>query len=324
MALKVFTNTGGAPSSAITDAIHYAIDHGANVINMSFGSSIPSRAICGAVQEASAEGIIVVAAAGNGNAKTRSYPASFSGVIAVGGSGSGSAYSGSPAAMRERASFSQYGPKAVDVVAPAVDIVSTAVLSLNDQLSGHGKAGDFDYFYGNGTSFASPLVAGEAALLLSRVRELGLDGCVSSDTIERIILRSTTDLGDDPTDSPDGGARWAGYGRVDFFVAVQKIGPHLVTAPRAPRKLSASGTGAGVVELSWADASNNEQGFQVERAVKDGKNIGPWEMVANVGRNVTSYTDSAAPSGLTCLYRVAAFNPAATNYVRQAATVRVP
>ena len=66
MALKVFTNTGGAPSSAITDAIHYAIDHGANVINMSFGSSIPSKIVSSAIQEASAQDVILVAAAGNG------------------------------------------------------------------------------------------------------------------------------------------------------------------------------------------------------------------------------------------------------------------
>ena len=324
MPLKVFTNTGGAPSAAITDAIYYAIDHGANVINMSFGSSLPSKAIYSAIEEASTKGVILVAAAGNGNAKTRSYPASFRGVIAVGGSGSGSASSGSPAAMRERARFSQFGTKAVDVVAPAVDIVSTAVLSMNDEMAGYGKAGDFDYFYGNGTSFASPLVAGEAALLLSRVHELGLDGCISADAIERIILTATTDVGDDPTDDPDGGAHWAGHGRVDFFAAVQQVGPQLVTAPKAPARMYATAADPGVVELHWVDNSNNEQGFHIERAVKDGKNIGPFEAVADVERNVTSYTDSTAQSNVTYLYRVAAFNPASTNCVRKVATVVAP
>ncbi|HUI07612.1 MAG TPA: S8 family serine peptidase [Verrucomicrobiae bacterium] len=324
MPLKVFTNTGGAPSSAIADAIYYAIDHGANVINMSFGSSIPSKAIYRAVQEASADGIILVSAAGNGNTKARSYPASFRGVIAVGGSGSGSATSGSPAEMRERASFSQFGPRAVDVVAPAVDIVSTAVLSLSDEMAGYGKAGDFEYFYGNGTSFASPLVAGEAALLLSRVHELGLDGCITAEAIERVILTATTDLGDDPADSPDGGPHWAGHGRVDFFAAVQQIGPELVTGPRAPGRFRASVTDSGDVELSWVDNSNNEQGFRIERAVRDGSSVSSFEVVADVTRNVTSYTDSTAQSGVTYLYRIAAINPAATNYVRRAAMVSVP
>ena len=94
-------------------------------------------------------------------------------MISVGGSGSGSILSGGSAAnMRSRASFSEYGKKAVDVVAPAVDIVSTAVLSMTDQ--NNGRAGRHrDVCVGDGTSFASPLVAGEAALLLSVSSNLG-------------------------------------------------------------------------------------------------------------------------------------------------------
>jgi hypothetical protein len=151
-----------------------------------------------------------------------------------------------------------------------------------------------------------------------------LDGCVSAEVIERIILGATTDLGDDPTDTPDGGARWAGHGRVDFFVAVQQIGPQLVTAPRAPSKIYAAAAGSGVVGLNWVDNSDNEQGFRIERAVKDGKSTGSFELVAAVERNVISYTDSTVQSGMTYVYRVAAFNPVATNYVRKAATVIVP
>jgi subtilisin family serine protease len=324
MPLKVFTNSGGAPASAIADAIYYAIDHDASVINMSFGSALPSKIIYSAIREASDQGVILVAAAGNGNTNRRSYPAGFSGVIAVGGSGSGSVLSGSPAGMRSRASFSQFGPKAVDVVAPAVDIVSTAVLSKTDELQGYGKAGSFSYYYGSGTSFASPLVAGEAALLLARVHELGLDGCISAEIIERIIVTATTDLGDDPTDSPDGGAKWAGHGRVDFLAAVQQIGPQLVTAPRAPARVSARVGDSGAVELNWIDNSSNEQGFLIERAEKNGKTVGAFAPIAEVDRNLDTYTDTTAQSGVTYLYRLASVNPAATNYVRKAASVTAP
>jgi subtilisin family serine protease len=324
MPLKVFTNTGGAPSSAIAEAIYYAIDHKADIINMSFGSAYASRIIYSALQEASDQGVILVAAAGNGNTNRRSYPAGFRGVIAVGGSGSGSVLSGSPAGIRSRASFSQFGPKAVDVVAPAVDIVSTAVLSKTDELQGYGKAGSFSYYYGNGTSFASPLVAGEAALLLSRVHELGLDGSISADSIIRVIVTATTDLGDDPTDSPDGGAKWAGNGRVDFLAAVQQIGPQLVTAPRAPTKVSARIGNTGAVELSWIDTSSNEQGFLIERAEKNGKTVGAFTPIAEVDPNVDTYADTTAQSGVTYLYRLASVNAAATNYVRRAATVTAP
>ena len=151
-----------------------------------------------------------------------------------------------------------------------------------------------------------------------------MDGCISADTIQRIILRATTDLGDDPTDSPNGGARWAGRGRVDFYAAVQQISSQLVTAAKAPSKMHATAAGSGVVELNWVDNSDNEQGFRIERAVKDGQSVGPFELMADVGRNVASYTDSTAQSGMTYIYRVAAFNPAATNHVHKAATVSVP
>jgi subtilisin family serine protease len=153
-------------------------------------------------------------------------------VISVGGSGSGSALSGgSEANMRTRATFSEYGKKAVDVVAPAVDIVSTAVLSMTDQNNGAGQAGSPTYDVGNGTSFASPLVAGEAALLLARVEQLGLGGSISADTIESVILNTATDMGED-TNCPWAGADWAGHGRVDYLTAVQQIGPQLAKAPK--------------------------------------------------------------------------------------------
>ena len=110
MPLKVFTNVGGAPSTAIAEAIQFAADHGANVINMSFGSLVPTRIIDSAIQYAHAQGVIIVAVAGNNNSNKRSYPASYRYVISVGGSGSGSILSGGSAAtMRSRASFSEYG-----------------------------------------------------------------------------------------------------------------------------------------------------------------------------------------------------------------------
>src|SRR5208283_3456915 len=76
MALKVFTSSGGAPSSAITEAIQFATDHNANIINMSFGSPYPVRSIASAIKQAHAQGIIAVAAAGNNDSSQRSYPAS--------------------------------------------------------------------------------------------------------------------------------------------------------------------------------------------------------------------------------------------------------
>ena len=223
MPLKVFTNTGGAPvhGHCRGDPFRRRPRREHHQHELRQPRPDPDH-LQSAIKYAHAQGVIMVAAAGNNNSSQRSYPASYPHVISVGGTGSGSVLSGGSAAnMRARASFSEYGPKAVDVVAPAVDIVSTAVLSMTDQNNGWGQAGDSTYFVGNGTSFASPLVAGEAALLLSRGEHLGLDGSITADTIESVILNATTDLGDDPTDTPNGGAKWAGHGRVDFLAALQ-------------------------------------------------------------------------------------------------------
>ena len=216
MPLKVFTDDGGAPASAIAAALYYAADNGANIANLSLGSSYPTKTISRAVKDVSKRGLVIVASAGNGNSNRRQYPARYKNVIAVGGTGNAANPAG-------RASFSQFGPKAVDVVAPAVDIVSTAVISLADQLKGNGQAGEPTYFYGNGTSFAAPLVSGEAALVLARARQLGLT--LSNRDVRRIILSATVPLGDDPADLPDGGVAWAGHGRVDFLAALQMVGP---------------------------------------------------------------------------------------------------
>jgi subtilisin family serine protease len=320
MPLKVFTNTGGAPATAIAEAIEFAADHGAHIINMSFGSLVPTRTILKAIQYAHDQGVIIVSAAGNNNSSKRSYPASYPHVISVGGTGSGSILSGGGAAnMQSRASFSEYGPKAVDVVAPAVDIVGTGVLSMTDQNNGSGQAGSPTYFVGDGTSFSSPLVAGEAALLLSRAEQLGLLGSISPEAIENVILNSATYLGPDPNSPANVGADWAGHGRVDYLAALQQIGPQLAQAPNAPKRLSAKPAGTGTVELTWMAGSDNEQGFLIERAEKSNGTIGSFEVIDVVGHGATGYTDPAVQSGVTYLYQVGAFNVAATNFTRTAA-----
>jgi len=319
MPLKVFTNSGGAPATAIAEAIRFAADHHANIINMSFGSLVPTRILYNAVQYAHAHGVIMVAAAGNNNSSKRSYPASYPHVISVGGSGSGSVLSGgSVTNMRLRASFSEFGPKAVDVVAPAVDVVGTAVLSVTDQNNGMGQAGSPTYFIGDGTSFSSPLVAGETALLLSRAEELGLADSISPDAIVSVILNTTTCLGEDAVTAPDGGPNWAGRGRVDYLAALQQIGPQLVAAPAAPAHLIAKPVGTGTIDLNWTNRSHNEQGFFILRAERADGSPDSFDVIDGVDRGATSYTDTTAQSGTTYRYEVAAYNVAGTNFTHTA------
>jgi Concanavalin A-like lectin/glucanases superfamily/Fibronectin type III domain len=75
--------------------------------------------------------------------------------------------------------------------------------------------------------------------------------------------------------------------------------------PASPGNLGATAVNGTSVNLAWTDNSNNETGFQIERATATG---GPWAVVGTVGVNVTGYTDSGLAAGTTYYYRVSAFN----------------
>ena len=139
--VQVFGTSGGASWSQIIKAINYAVDNGAQVINMSLGGYASSPLVQQAIDRATERGILVVASAGNNNTSQPAYPASMNGVISV-------------AATNEagtKASFSNYGPT-VDISAPGDTM----------RLLSHGG-----YRMAAGTSFSAPFIAGMAALLKS-------------------------------------------------------------------------------------------------------------------------------------------------------------
>lgn len=142
----------------IANAIYYAVDNGAKIINMSFGKSISPQKIMvdEAVKYAAQRGVLLIHAAGNeneNNDKSENYPSKkmLDGTVAnnwieVGAS----SWRNAPNAV---ADFSNYGNKTVDIFAPGVDVNSSVEGSLYEELSG--------------TSMAAPVVAGVAALLFS-------------------------------------------------------------------------------------------------------------------------------------------------------------
>jgi serine protease len=142
MPIKVLDSTGSGSDTNIAIGINYARDHGAKVINLSLGGTFDDPALRTAVASAISHGIVVVAAAGNDGTGTVGFPASYPGVLAVGATDHTGALT----------SFSSYGPR-VDVVAPGLDITSTALGSTEA------------YSADSGTSFSSPIVAGVAAML---------------------------------------------------------------------------------------------------------------------------------------------------------------
>jgi subtilisin family serine protease len=127
------------------DGIYYAVDNGADILNLSWGSTHNSELLQDAIAYASERGVVVCAAAGNENAETYFYPAACGGslVLAVGATDQ----------KDDKASYSSFG-NWVHVSAPGSSILSTCV-------SGN-------YCSKSGTSMAAPHVAGMAGLLLSR------------------------------------------------------------------------------------------------------------------------------------------------------------
>ncbi|WP_258728927.1 S8 family peptidase [Bacillus atrophaeus] len=146
-AVKVLSSSGSGDYSWIINGIEWAISNNMDVINMSLGGPQGSTALKAVVDKAVSQGIVVVAAAGNsgssGSTSTVGYPAKYPSVIAVGAVDSNN----------QRASFSSAGSE-LDVMAPGVSIQSTLPGS--------------SYGSYNGTSMASPHVAGAAALVLSK------------------------------------------------------------------------------------------------------------------------------------------------------------
>jgi subtilisin family serine protease len=179
----------------VANAIRYAVDNGARVVNMSFGKShSPQKSVVDeAVRYAESKGVLLVHAAGNdgenlnegGNYPNQEYAGGgrASNWIEVGASG----WAG-PGQLA--ANFTNYGRGKVDVFAPGVAILST----LNNQ----------DYGRLDGTSMAAPVVSGIAATLLSYFPEL------TAQQVREIILASAVRYTNQEV------ARPGGEGRVSF------------------------------------------------------------------------------------------------------------
>ena len=171
----------------IANAIRYAVDNGANVINMSFGKgfSPEKAAVDEAVKYADSKGVLMVHAAGNDGENLAEKPSFPTPAYLSGGRPNNwievgaSSWKGLDSLA---ASFSNYGKAQVDVFAPGVDILSTV------------PGGGYDRE--SGTSMAAPVVSGLAAMLMSYFPNL------SAADVKRIILDSTTRYADQKVARP--------------------------------------------------------------------------------------------------------------------------
>ena len=181
MSLKAFAGDGTSDIFNIVRAIYYAADNGANVISMSFEIAQGSPALQNAIQYALSKNVVVVAASGNDAEQILVFPSAYNSVIGV----------GSTSNSDIKSSFTNFGTNSVFIAAPGEGVITTY------------PGGN--YAAGWGTSFSTPLVAGEAALIL-QARPTYKPGDVAN-AISRAVA-----------------VQQMGHGRADLCLALSSIG----------------------------------------------------------------------------------------------------
>jgi len=174
MTLRVTNTFGNTNASYIAEAIAYAADNGANVINISMGGAGRSALEQEAIAYAREKGVLVVVAAGNEGIELDDYgPSAEDGVFTVAATD-----------LNDRpADFSNTGA-VVDIAAPGIDVLSLRARGTDVNLGAAGIAytqgqhyvgADKRYIRASGTSFAAPIVTGTASALMAVEPELSAD-----------------------------------------------------------------------------------------------------------------------------------------------------
>jgi thermitase len=230
--------------STIANAVTYAADHGARVVNVSYASVPTSAAVQNAAQYLRSKGGLLFVSAGNANRDEGFTPTTA--MIAVSATDSAD----------NRSSFSSYG-NFVSLAAPGSGIYSTVKGSL--------------YGSWSGTSFASPVAAGVAALMMSA------NPALDAAKIESLLFSTATDLGTPGRDI------YFGYGRVNAAAAVNAaIGASTPVDTTAP-----------TVGITSPAASSTVSGA-VTVNVNAADNVGVARVELKVNNTVVA-TDTAAP-----------------------------
>jgi subtilisin family serine protease len=206
MILKAVNNFGHSRASYVAEAIAYAADNGARVINLSLGGKEPTKVAQAAIDYAYSKGVVIVVAAGNEGADISKFGITGSDkVLTVAATGFDD----------QRAVFSNFGK--ISVAAPGLDILSTRGRRTDTMLGIEGvkyTAGaaavgeDKRYYRASGTSFSAPLVSGLASLMIAN------DPALTNRQVMNIIKSTARDVGTPGVD------QYTGYGIIDARAAL--------------------------------------------------------------------------------------------------------
>jgi serine protease len=200
MPVKVLDHFGSGTTAQIADGIRWAVDHGAKVINMSLGGGGRSVVLEKAVDYARKKGAVVVCAAGNGGRGVVEYPAAYPGSIAVAAVGPGG----------KRAPYSSWG-KELDIAAPGGDKSQGEAAGIVQNTIDPQDVSRSVYASYQGTSMATPHVAGVAALLWAA-------GAKNPDQVEKALFMSAK-----PAEGTTGWNEQYGHGLLDAEGALEAL-----------------------------------------------------------------------------------------------------
>jgi len=195
MVLRAFDAEGFGEEDDVANAILYGVANGVKVFNFSFGDYVFSNLLRDVIKFAYSQNVLIICSAGNDGTDRLHYPSAYDEVVSVGASDN----------TNNKASFSSFG-ETVDIFAPGFQNMTTVRTGKGSSQYG----GDYDKI--NGTSFAAPLVAGIAGLLLSRNPSL------TNEEIRGILVSSTVLM--------PGQSAWdhiRASGRLDGFKAVENF-----------------------------------------------------------------------------------------------------
>ncbi len=278
MSLRVFYNQAGIEKpEKIDDAIIFAANNGAKIINMSFALDRNSNDLTPEIKTAvdaalnyayKEKGCLLIAASGNETKPGIYYPARNPNVMAIGG------------ILKNWQNYGKYGSE-LELVAPANGIYSLLTSTTQNQ----DNWGLFDYLEspsGTGTSASSPQAAGVAALIFSKY-----PNWINYD-VRKILNESAYDLGDQLK---------FGNGLLQADVALQQANPSYQTANNRPQNVTLTGSYGSHPTINWPKVNTDYiDRYHIYRAHKIDNNYYHFQKVAevvNYGQSSFSWTDNS-------------------------------
>lgn len=264
MVLKALNAFGHTRASNIAQAIIYAVDNGAQIINISVGGKKLSRSKQDAVDYAHNKGVLVIMAAGNEAMDTADYSSGLNHLITVAATDPDD----------KRVSYSNWGQQ-VDIAAPGTDILSlrarqtdflSSLEGINYNIGDAYVGKDKRYFRAGGTSFAAPMVSATASLIWARNPKL------THMQVKNMLLNSARDI------ETSGWDQLTGYGLLDARAAL-KADPDYFTITRIGKIAPAQVGDRVVIQVHGSSNSSDYKDAWMELGF--GENPKKWIKVSD-------------------------------------------